>query len=79
MRGVNNAKVNERIASEHTELPILVPAAEEAHLSLFFPITPSPQRLELAYRDGKDAVRHVVVDTSVVLAGLHVAGEDYTK
>lgn len=79
VRGVNNAKVNERIETQHTELPILVPAAEEKQLSLFFPITPSPQRLVLAYRDGEDAARHIVVDTSVVLAGLHVAGEDYAK
>ena len=75
VRGVNNAKVNDRIESEHTELPILIPAAEKKHLNLFFPLIPSPQQLVLAFRDG-DAVRQLVLDTSSALAGLHSAGED---
>ena len=75
VRGVNNAKVNGRIEAERTELPTVVAATENRHLRLFFPITPSPQRLVLAYRDGENATRHVVVDTSSVLAGLHTVGE----
>ena len=78
-RGVNNARVNEQIETRHTGMPTLIPAAEAIHLRLFFPITPSPQRLVLAYRDGEDAAHHVVVDTSSVLAGLHAAGEALPK
>lgn len=79
VRGVNNAKVNEQIETQHTELPIVIPAAGNEQLRLFFPITPSPQRLVLAYRDGEGKARHMVVDTSVVLAGLHTAGGDDPK
>ncbi len=75
VRGVNNAKVNERIESGHTELPTRIPAAGNKRLRLFFPITPSPQRLVLGYRDGEGAAHHLVVDTSSTLAGLHSAGE----
>ncbi len=75
VRGVNNARVNERIETQHTELPTVIPVAGDQQLRLFFPITPSPQRLVLTYRDGEDTARHIVVDTSFVLAGLHTAGD----
>ena len=75
VRGVNNAKVNDRIETQHTELPILIPASEKKQLNLFFPLIPSPKQLVLTLRDG-DAARHLVLDTSSALTGLHSAGED---
>lgn len=71
VRGVNNSKVNKEIELRQTTLPIEIPASEEIGLDLFFPLAPSPKRVELTYTDvaGKHAL---VIDTSVALDGIHI-------
>lgn len=70
-RGVNNAKVTNRIEDRHTLLPLTVSANNEAALDIFFPLSPSPQRVEIHYADAAGA--HIMtVDSSIALSGLHL-------
>ncbi|MDR7136344.1 hypothetical protein J2X06_003570 [Lysobacter niastensis] len=75
VRIVRNAKVDNRIQARHSPLPLDVPAGAEASLDVFFPISPSPAQLELAYDDGS-GVRSLVLDTQQSLAGLHLPAPD---
>lgn len=69
--GVNNRKVNGEIGRRYSRFPVTLAAAESRELDLFFPVAPSPQRIEVAYRDaGGDHL--MTLDTSVALAGLHL-------
>jgi hypothetical protein len=63
--------VNDQIELRQTILPLEIPASEELALDVFFPLTPSPKMVELIYTDatGKHSL---VIDTSVVLDGLHI-------
>ena len=71
VRSVNNSKVNKEIELRQTTLPVEIPANEEIGLDVFFPLAPSPKRVELTYTDG--AGEHVlIIDTSVALDGLHI-------
>jgi hypothetical protein len=71
VRGVNNSKVNKEIELRQTTLPVEIPAGEEIRLNVFFPIAPSPKRVELGYTD--TAGEHtLIIDTSVALDGLHI-------
>lgn len=71
VRGVNNSKVNKEIELRQTTLPVEIPASEEVGLDLFFPLAPSPKRVELTYTDvaGEHAL---VIDTSIALDGIHI-------
>jgi hypothetical protein len=71
VRGVNNSKVNKEIELRQTTFPVEVPAGEEIGFDVFFPLAPSPKRVELTYTDvaGEHAL---VIDTSVALDGLHI-------
>ncbi len=71
VRGVNHSKVNTQIAQRQTLLPLDVPAGDELMLDLFFPLAPSPGSIELAYSD-TTGEHVIVVDTRVVLSGLHI-------
>jgi hypothetical protein len=71
VRGVNNSKVNNQIELRQTVLPLEIPAGEELGLDVFFPLAPSPKRVELVYTDA--AGEHsLVIDTSTALDGLHI-------
>ena len=71
VRGVNNSKVNKEIELRQTTLPVEIPAGDEIGLNVFFPLTPSPKRVELTYTDV--AGEHdLIIDTSVALDGLHI-------
>ena len=70
VRVVRNAKVDNRIQARHSTLPLEVPAGADAALDVFFPISPSPAKLELSYDDGS-GVQSLVLDTQS-LAGLHL-------
>lgn len=71
VRAVNNSKVNQRILSLRTPLPLTLAAGSEARVVVFFPLAPSPRKLQLHYLDASDA--HVVaVDTRSALDGLHL-------
>ncbi|NNJ64211.1 MAG: hypothetical protein HKP16_01505, partial [Xanthomonadales bacterium] len=75
VRGVNNSAVNKQIESRQTQFPLGLPAMEEAALDVFFPLAPSPQRIELTYAD--DTGEHVLlIDTQTVLDGLHLDGAE---
>ena len=71
IRGVNNSRVNSQIEVRQSRLPFSLPAGETLLVHVFFPIAPSPQRVEIAYSDG--AFEHIVeIDTAKTLEGLHL-------
>ncbi len=78
VRAVRNAKIDNRIEDRHTALPATVPANGELELDLFFPLSPSPRRLEIAF-DGGDGPGSIALDTQVALAGLHLAPQDESR
>ena len=70
-RGVNNARVTNRIEDRHTPLPLNIAAQDQAALDIFFPLSPSPRRVEIYYADASGS--HIMsLDTSVALSGLHL-------
>ena len=71
MQGVNNHKVTAEIVARHTALPVTVAANETLRLNIFFPLAPSPQRIDIAY-SGSIGERVISLDTNEVLNGLHV-------
>ena len=71
VRGVNNGKVAREIESRHSDMPIDIAPGDEQSLTAFFPLAPSPSRIEFTYRDaGGENV--IYVDTHDVLKGLHI-------
>ena len=71
VRGVNNSKVNNQIESRQTILPAILDEREEKDIHIFFPLSPSPQQLEITYVDSQG--EHIlVVDTRDALEGLHL-------
>jgi hypothetical protein len=67
----NNSKVNHRIEQRHSVLPIAVAAGENRSLDVFFPLSPSPRRIEISYADAR-GVHQLDIDTTQALAGLHL-------
>lgn len=72
VRAVNNGKVNKEIVRRHTGLPVATTAGEDRSLDLFFPLSPSPQRVEISYVDSAGAQQQLVMDTRAALDGLHL-------
>lgn len=68
---VNNQKVNAEIVARHTTLPVTVAANETLRLNLFFPLAPSPQRIDIAY-SGSFGERVISLETHELLNGLHI-------
>lgn len=77
MRSVNNGRVSEQIESRQSYLPVVLQADEQISLDIFFPLTPSPQQIEVRYADATGD-HTLVIDTRDVLRGLHLAipGQD---
>ena len=75
VRGVNNGKVNREIVSRHSELPIALQGDQEKHLDVFFPVSPSPQRIILTYSD-TNGEKVISIDTDAALDGLHIGSAD---
>lgn len=71
MRGVNNSRVDNEIETRQTTLPLGLRPGEEKNLDVFFPLTPSPRRIELTYTD-PTGQQTLVIDTSSALDGLHL-------
>lgn len=71
VRIVNNSKVDNRIESRATALPLTIPSGSDVFVDVFFPITPSPREVIVHYRTAQGDQR-IRVDTSAVLAGLHL-------
>ena len=71
LRGANNGKVAAEIESRHSELPVTLAADGEAALHLFFPISPSPIRIEIDYSESGDT-HLLTINTAETLDGLHL-------
>jgi TonB family protein len=69
VRLVNNAEVNAEIRRRNSSLPRTVGPGGE-RLALFYPVTPLPARLEIAYAQGGVRDR-LAVDTRVALVSAH--------
>jgi hypothetical protein len=72
-RGVHNGQVNNRIEDRQSELPAAIAAGAEQSLDLFFPLCPSPTRIQITYADAQGTPHQLDIDTSKTLAGLHLA------
>ena len=72
IRGVNNGKVSREIEARQTTLPMLVDAQQVRILNLFYPLAPSPLRLELELALGDGRHQTMLIDTSEILKGLHL-------
>jgi len=71
VRGVNNSKVNGEIEIRHTLMPVKLSGDEEKVLHIFFPLSPSPQQVEIAYLIN-DEEQTLFIDTRAALDGLHL-------
>lgn len=71
VRGLNNSRVNEQIELRQTTLPVDLQHDEEKLLHIFFPLSPSPQQLELSYVDANGDYT-LIIDTRAALEGLHL-------
>jgi hypothetical protein len=68
-------QVQREIDRRNTLLPLTLAAQQDLPVTLYFPIAPSPQRVELSYTD--PAGQHVLaIDTVTALAGLHLLPKD---
>lgn len=70
-RAVNNSKVNREIVRRHSSLPATASPQAEQAFDLFYPLAPSPSRLEITYADAQGQHR-LDVDLRAALAGLHL-------
>ena len=70
-RGVNNSKVNNQIEARQTLMPVTLQKEEEKGLHIFFPVSPSPQQIEITYSDSRGE-HTLIVETEDVLEGLHL-------
>lgn len=71
LRGANNGKVAAEIEKRHSMLPLTLATDGEAALDVFFPISPSPVRIEIKYSEsGKSHL--LTIDTAETLDGLHL-------
>ena len=75
VRGMNNSAVNSEIEERQTLLPLTLEPESKKQADVFFPISPSPRRVVLAYSDSNGEHR-LVIDTGKVLKGLHIQGPD---
>jgi hypothetical protein len=71
VRGVNVSKVTNEIQSRNTDFPLILGAGDEAAVDIFFPLTPSPKKIEVNYSDANGA-HQLIIDTVEVLDGLHL-------
>lgn len=71
-RGVRNGQVSNRLEDRQSKLPASLAAGEEQPLDLFFPLSPSPSRVQINYTDAQGAARQLDIDTRELLAGLHL-------
>lgn len=67
MRANNNRKVNDEILRRQTTFPIALAPGEERMLTVFFPLTPSPSRVDIELGTGS-----ITIETAGILTGLHL-------
>lgn len=75
MKGVNGQKVAKAIDEKQVDLPLRIQPGETQYVNLFFPLSPSPQKLELTYR-AQQTDQVLSIDTSSALSGLHLDNND---
>jgi hypothetical protein len=71
VKGVNSGKVTNEIEARHSELPLLLQRGETSQAVFFFPLSPSPRRVELGY-DFQGQQFTLVVNTADMLNELHI-------
>ena len=71
IRGMNNAKVEQEMIKRQTTMPTIIAPVDEKFLDLFFPLAPSPLRIELTYLDSTGE-HQIAIDTREILLGLHI-------
>lgn len=69
-RMVNNSKVNDEIQRRQSVLPVTLARNADTRLDLFYPLTPLPSRIEIAYTDATGEQR-LAIDTRASLGALH--------
>lgn len=67
----NKDWVAREMIDRHTPLPVDLSPGELHSLTVFFPLAPSPRKIELVYVDSVGA-HTVVIDTRDILQGLHI-------
>ena len=55
VRAVHNSQVNDEILRRQSDLPLNADAGVERRLNLFYPLAPSPRRIQIAYADSHGA------------------------
>lgn len=70
-RGVNNNKVANEIEDRQTNLPLTLNAGDATAVNIFFPLSPSPTRIEISYSDA-DGQHLLTMNTGEALDGLHL-------
>ena len=72
VRSRNRGEVDRKIKELHSYLPQSMESRDLQRFDLFFPISPSPQKVIVEYLDSAGSNRAIELDTSVVLKGLHL-------
>ena len=72
VRVIDSGKVDKRIESRASPLPVTLPAGSDVLLDVFLPITPPPRALRFHYRTAQGD-QQLQVDTSRMLERLHLA------
>lgn len=75
LRGANNGKVAAEIENRHTKLPLTLATEGGAALDIFFPVSPSPVRIEIKYSESGDT-HLLTINTAEALDGLHLRAPD---
>jgi hypothetical protein len=76
MKGVNNEKVARQIAARQSTLPLVLKGGEVRNVTFFFPLAPSPQKIEVGY--SSITSKHILpIDTHEILQGLHIIDQDH--
>jgi len=71
----NEREVNSEIRRRRTDLPLELLASKKQLLHVFFPVTPSPQKITLSYYY-MNSLHEIEVDTRAALTGLHLVEEE---
>ena len=71
IRGVNNSKIDRRIRARKLTLPHSLDGDSSRDAHVFYPISPSPELIEIRYTD-QSGEHSLMLDTQAVLNGLHL-------
>ena len=74
VRSVNTSRVGKEILKRATSRPVFLNPGEVQSLDVFFPIAPSPKKIELTLVSA-NGESSIFIDTSEILRGLHLGGK----